>query len=82
MENGVYLIGCNYAGLHYGESSMTPPWVDDDHSPIVLDTHEQIVHVPLSKETIRSARQDIPRYYQSLVKDHYYDNVQKGLQPS
>lgn len=33
MENSVYVIGVNYAGELFGQSSMTPPWMDDEHDP-------------------------------------------------
>ncbi|KAG7357122.1 hypothetical protein IV203_001810 [Nitzschia inconspicua] len=68
VENGVYFVATNYAGDYYGESSVTPPWVDEDHEPKVWGIEPNIFRTVLEKETVQKARESMP-YYRYLIRD-------------
>jgi predicted amidohydrolase len=71
IENSVFWIGSNYSGSSYGESSVTPPWVDDDHEPIVYDTQSGVYKVALDKCAVEWARTEMS-YYRYLIHDRSY----------
>jgi predicted amidohydrolase len=64
VENSVYFVGVNYAGLMYGESSIVPPWVDDDHRPEVLGTDDDCLICRLLRSELDHARTALPFYRQ------------------
>jgi predicted amidohydrolase len=68
VENSVYFVALNYAGSNYGESSITPPWVDENHEPIVCNTEPGIFESTLEKNAVKWAREEMP-YYRFMIRD-------------
>ena len=68
VENSVYFVALNYAGSYYGESSVTPPWVDENHEPIVCNTESGIFESTLEKSAVKWAREEMP-YYRYMIRD-------------
>lgn len=62
VENSVYFVGINYAGRMYGESSIVPPWVDDDHEAQELGTEEGFLISRLQRHELDLARTALPFY--------------------
>jgi nitrilase len=60
VENGVYFAAGNYAGREFGEASLVPPWVDEDHEPQVLGTEECCLVARLDKRALNKARDELP----------------------
>ena len=67
VENGVYFIGVNYSGDEYGESSITPPWVDEKHEPVSLDTSDSYLLGVLKREVLDHTRLVMP-FHRDVVK--------------
>jgi predicted amidohydrolase len=65
VENSIFWIGINYAGMNYGETSIVPPFVDDDHEPISLECEEGYVIGRVARDTLDHARSQFP-FYQNL----------------
>lgn len=68
VENGVYLVATNYAGDYYGECSVTPPWVDEDHEPMEWQTQAGVYRAVLQRRSVRWARENMP-YYRHMIQD-------------
>jgi nitrilase len=68
VENGVYLVATNYAGDYYGECSVTPPWVDDDHEPREWNNESGVYRAVLEKSAVQWARENMPYYRLSVQK--------------
>ena len=66
VENSVYWIGVNYAGECFGSSSFVPPWVDDEHEPVVLGTEVGALTGCISREELDSIRESMP-FYKALL---------------
>jgi len=66
VENSVYFVGINYAGRMYGESSIVPPWVDDDHEAQELGTEEGYLISRLQRHELDLARTALPFYRELL----------------
>jgi predicted amidohydrolase len=64
VENGVYFVGCNYAGDNFGASSLTPPWVDDTtpHLPQVMTNTAGYMTHTLDRAVLQHARTTMPFY--------------------
>lgn len=62
VENSVYFVGVNYSGNDFGETSVTPPWVDDSHKPEVLGTDEGFLVCKVQKNELEHVRQSMPFY--------------------
>lgn len=62
VENAVYFIGVNYGGKHYGETSVTPPWIDAAHRPTVLGTEEGCLMATVERRALSFARTRLPFY--------------------
>jgi predicted amidohydrolase len=63
VENGVYFVACNYAGDQFGDSSITPPWVDDTttHLPQVMNnTAGYMIHTLERAVLDHGARTTLP----------------------
>lgn len=67
VENSVFWIGVNYSGESFGESSVVPPWVDDDNEPVTLGTGEGHLIGVVSRELLASARTSLP-FYRHLLQ--------------
>ncbi len=73
MENQIYMVSLNRAGMDYGASVFCPPWIDDE-KPVehFLDFGEEFRLLSLNKNEIIEARskytflQDRLEDYQSL----------------
>lgn len=70
VENGVYYMACNYAGLQYGQSSMTPPWVDEDNEPVLLGTDAGYLLCLLDKKVLQKARTELP-FHKHTMSDKW-----------
>ena len=68
VENSVYWLGCNYAGTNFGESSFVPPWVDEDHEPIVLNTSVGYLICKLDCAILHHARTELP-FHKNLMSN-------------
>jgi predicted amidohydrolase len=68
VENSVYFVAANYAGNYYGESSVTPPWVDEFHESLVWGIDANIYEAVLEKQAVEWAREKMP-YYRSLIRE-------------
>jgi predicted amidohydrolase len=66
VENSVYWVGVNYAGNFYGNSSIVPPWVDEDCEPSMLGTKEGVLEATISRDVLNQVRTSMP-YYQLLL---------------
>jgi predicted amidohydrolase len=62
VENGVYFLAGNYAGSNFGEASMVPPWVDEDHEPEVMGTEVGYLLATLDRQVLEHARTELPFY--------------------
>jgi len=71
VENGVYWMGVNYAGEDYGETSVVPPWVDEEHEPVLLGTEESFLIGRIERQVLNDARTNLPfhRHMCAEVKD-------------
>lgn len=67
MENQVYLLSLNRAGVHYGESIFCPPWVDESHPLESFSDHEEeFKYLVLDTQFVEQARKQYP-----FLKDRY-----------
>jgi predicted amidohydrolase len=69
VENSIFWIGVNYAGSNYGETSIVPPFVDQDHEPISLDCDEGYVIGRVARNTLDHARTQFPFYRTLLLEE-------------
>jgi predicted amidohydrolase len=67
VENSVYWVGVNYAGLDHGDTSIVPPLIDQDHEPITLECDEGYLIGRVSRSTLDRARTEYPFYRQLLM---------------
>ena len=68
VENSIFWIGINYSGTNYGETSIIPPFVDDDHLPISLECEEGFVIGRVARSTLDHARTQFP-FYRNLMME-------------
>jgi predicted amidohydrolase len=66
VENSIFWIGVNYSGSDFGESSIVPPWVDEEHEPITLGREEGYLIGRVTRLTLDHARNTLP-FYRNLV---------------
>ena len=65
LENQVYLLSLNRAGRKFGHSIFCPPWIDENHLPVVFDKHkEQFLRFKIKRSEIDYVRENI-----SFLKD-------------
>lgn len=58
IENQVFFLSLNRAGLYYGNSIFCLPWVDEDQEPTVFSDHdEQFQRLTLDRGEIERARE-------------------------
>ena len=62
VENSVFWVGVNYAGSHFGDSSIVPPWVDDENESVTLGTEEGYLMGFVSRQSLECARTNMPFY--------------------
>jgi predicted amidohydrolase len=62
VENSVYWIGVNYAGENFGETSVVPPWVDNEHEPQTLGTSEGHLMGRIERSRLEHVRATMPFY--------------------
>lgn len=62
IENSVYFLGVNYAGKDYGESTLVPPWVDDDHRPMSLNCDQGCMICHILRSELEHVRTNFPFY--------------------
>jgi predicted amidohydrolase len=68
VENGVYFAGVNYCGELFGETSINPPWIDEENEPTVLGTEEGTLIFDIERSALDCARKDMP-FYRQLRRD-------------
>ena len=68
VENSCYFVGVNYAGTLFGQSSIVPPWVDENHEPIVLGTREDCLVRCLSRVALDKTRTQMP-FYKEMMRE-------------
>ena len=68
VENSVYWVGVNYAGNYYGNSSFNPPWIDEDHEPLVMGMTEGVLVGTIERTVLENVRTTMP-YYQLLLQE-------------
>ena len=66
VENSVYFVGVNYAGIDYGDSAIVAPWVDEDHEPVKLGREQGYLIGIISRRTLDQVRNAMP-FYRKLV---------------
>ena len=67
VENSVYFVGVNYAGKDYGETSICPPWVDEENEPLVLETEEDHLIATIERSVLSHVRSTMP-FYKHLIQ--------------
>lgn len=67
VENAVYFMGVNYGGGSFGESSLVPPWVDEDHEPLVLTEPVGALLGHIERKMLSEARSDLP-FHAEMMK--------------
>ena len=68
VENSIFWIGINYAGKNYGETSIVPPFVDEEHEPISLECEEGYAIGRVARSTLDQARAQFP-FYRNLMME-------------
>jgi predicted amidohydrolase len=69
LENQIFFLSLNRAGLHYGNSRFCYPWMDEDHTPIQFAEHsEEFRIIDLDPNEISQARETY-----SFLKDRLAD---------
>lgn len=68
VENSIYWVGVNYSGDYYGESSLTPPWVDTDHEPTFLGGESGVLVGRVERAVLNHVRTTMP-YYKVLMNE-------------
>ena len=53
-------LDVNYAGENFGESSLNPPWIDEDHEPTILGTEASSIVATLNPTSLQEARREFP----------------------
>lgn len=66
IESGTYFLANNYAGDYYGQTSMNPPWIDDDHEPVILGNEESYIVTTLDPRILKAARTQFPFYKHTM----------------
>jgi len=64
IENSCYFIGANYGGHSYGESSIVPPWVDDDSVPKELGVQNGFLLGRIKRSVLDLVRSTMPFHRQ------------------
>lgn len=80
VENSCYWLGVNYAGNDYGESSLSPPWIDEQHAPTVLDNNEGCLIGRILRSALKEARQTMPFYRHMMAEAQQQQNLSKQQQ--
>ena len=60
VENGIYFVACNYAGKDFGSSSIVPPWIDEQHEPIVYGNDIGYLIGTIHRNILNHARTQLP----------------------
>ena len=60
LENQIYFLSLNQAGDYFGKSIVCPPWVDEDHQPLVMDCEEGFHVVEIDVQELQKVRATIP----------------------
>lgn len=59
VENQVYFVSLNRAGVHFGSSIVCPPWIDSSHLPVYFDHHrEECRLMTMERRDVLRARSD------------------------
>jgi len=69
MENQIYLLSLNRAGMNYGNSLFCPPWVDEETLPTKFPEHDEaLLRLTVSPDEIVRVREEY-----SFLKDRLED---------
>ena len=66
MENSVYFVAVNYGGDEYGASSSVPPWVDENHEPLVAGANDEYLVGVARRSELDRARDNMP-FHKALM---------------
>lgn len=58
LENQIYLLSLNRAGVEYGNSMLCPPWVDYNTSPTILTDNEDVIIGEIDTKIIQKVREE------------------------
>jgi predicted amidohydrolase len=64
LENSVYVVGVNYAGEKFGQSSITPPWIDSEHEPDDLGFEDGFLIGKVERSILDLVRTSMPFHRQ------------------
>ena len=69
VENQVYFLTLNRAGVHYGSSLFCPPWIDESHPPLRFPSSAETFRtIEIDTALIESVRRNYP-----LLRDRVSD---------
>jgi nitrilase len=68
LENSVYVVGVNYAGVLFGQSSITPPWIDEEIEPDDLGIEDGFLIGKVERTVLDVVRSSAP-YQRQLTAD-------------
>lgn len=68
VENSIFWIGVNYSGMDFGESSIVPPFVDEEHEPITLGCDEGYLIGRITRSALDHVRMSMP-FYRNLLEE-------------
>jgi predicted amidohydrolase len=68
LENSVYVVGANYAGAMHGQSSITPPWIDEEVGPEDLDVEDGFLIGKVERNVLDVVRSSMS-YNRQLTAD-------------
>jgi len=78
MENQCYVLSLNRAGSHFGSSIFCPPWVDQQHPPLLFDPCKpQFVKMVLSLDELTSVRKEYS-FLQDKLADYALPAIRYG----
>jgi hypothetical protein len=63
VENSVYFVAV------YGESSIVPPWVDENHEPLVASTIDEYFIGAIRRSELDWARDSMP-FHKALMSSN------------
>lgn len=70
LENQMYFLSLNQAGEYFGESICCPPWVDDNHQPVVMGCEEGFRVVEIELQELQRVRAGVP-YAKDALADYW-----------
>ena len=69
VENSVYFVAVNYGGNDFGMSSIVPPWVDENHEPLVAGAIDEYLVGVVRRSELDWARDNMPFHRALMASD-------------